>query len=1182
MNKQHLTELEIERFASAESGEASAPLSDVQVHFAECSQCAALVNAYRRANEELQSLKYLAHVTENGPCPSGEQWLMLAAGLIEEKAALQLLAHASQCSECARQFKLSQVCLKENKAELPALESSTPEWQRRVAGQMAAGPSPPFEMPKKAPLRWKIFSLAAAAAVLIVAGGLVLRKLTKPADIEHLLAKAYSQDRTLEMRFPGASYSALRLRRAGSQESLTTTDDPLEVPKKAIRSLCKKTPGSKECTVVRAQLDVLDWRYQPALAALATLRDGTESREVLLTRALAEYEKGEIEGESRIYASSYGQAIEDLSKILRMAPHDPVALFNRALVYEKLSARENAIADWQELLRSENDPGWAAEANRRLDALRERKKNRTSDLKSLYDPDQAYQALARSAAVDPLHSEAFLQDAVEYWLPPSIVSFSPGPVALKKLAQALKDNHGDLWLMDFLGARSAPAAVSLLRSAISANSSGNPDHAARAAGLAEKLFSRAGNFPGVVRSRFELVYALHRQFNAAGCIRQGEALHSAIGTRSYSWLLAHIPIEISGCYAMLGHFDRSRRLVNDGLKDSKRFGYANLHLRAVSFDSALQRTEGMLNRAWLNIDNGLTMFWSAPYPSERGHQFYGDLEFAAEENGEFHLAEAFQREALVLTEESKRHDILAYDHFRLGAAAEIAGDHEIARQELEIAHDLFQQLSGNMAGRMYESDAEIALAQLEASQGSIQPALQRLERAGPQVARIQRLNTRLSYWMARAAVERQLGNPNQERQYLEQAVSAGNQGFKGLHSNASLWGWRREVGPVYRRLFEIEIHAPHDAAQALADWESFHGVVRPGPVGPPIFNVEAKERLLKKVSRLGNAALVVFATLEDGVHVWVAGERGIDEFQINVSPPKLKAEVQNFYRLCSGSGSSIDDLTSIGEDLYKRLLAPIEAKLGPRQVVLIEPDEWLSAIPWAALVGPDGKYFGEMRDFAITPGLFYQSLGTSWKRGRLDEHVVIAAPQTVSFRGNVLAPLPQAEEEADEIAGLFPGSVYLKGPDADVGRLLKHLPQASIFHFAGHALGLDHGGELVLAGMRSWNVVSASELSGIRLRHCRLVVLSACSTATAEQDITRDPDGLVSAFLASGAENVVASRWDVDSTAAAELMRYFYRSTQAGSQAAGAIREARGRVRSLPTMRSPYYWAAFELFAIID
>jgi CHAT domain-containing protein len=1134
------------------------------------------MDAWRAADRGLEALKHWNPNSKNEQCPGEQQWFALAAGLVGDAEAMTILDHAAGCRACAEQLKFAQSCLAQEYSESQGEKSSTPEWQRRIAAQMAAQEPAIVELPVKRHSRRIMF--AAVAAILLAALTAVILPRIHRSDVGQLLAQAYTQDRTLEMRIPNAAHSAVRQRRSASRESLTVTDDPLLPPRNAIGALCKKAPAGKECILARAQLDLLDRRYQPALIALAGVPSSVESPEFLLTRALAEFEKGESEG--GVDTSSYGQAIEDLSKVLRSEPHNTVALFNRALTYEKLNLRENAIADWRELLKTENDPGWAAEARQRLEDLEQKKSSRLLRLKSLYDPLEAYQVLIRAPAIDSFQSEAFLQHAIERWASPAAVSSVPSPVALNKLARILKRNHDDNWLTDFLHAPAVPTALVLLRSAISANSMGDPQRAGKDAALAAKLFAQAGNVPGVLRSRFELIYALHRQFKAAECIRQGDILGAAVAARSYSWLMAEVHIEIFGCHAMLGRFDRSRDVLQIGLRDSERYHFPNLHLRAVSFNAALERSEGMLNRAWSSLMSGLELFWGGVYPSDRGHEFYANLEFIAEEAKEFHLAEALQREALALTGESKRRDILAYDHFRLGAAAEIAGDHEIAREELELAHDLFHRLPPNEATRLYMADAEIALAKLEAAQGAIQPASNRLQSAAPEIAKIERLDTQFGYWMAQAEVERSQGRTSLERQRLERALDFAREGFKTLSSHSSLWAWRQQVEPAYMRLLEIEIQAPHDAAQALADWETFHGASNPHSLEPPIGNSKAKLRLLKTVGNLRGATLVAFVVFEDGVRAWVAGEQGVREFFIQVDVRKLKAEVQDFYRLCSASGSSAHELTVFGMDLYQRLLSPLETLLGPQQLLLIETDESLSGLPWSALIRTDGTYFGDAYHFAATPGLFYRLEDAAQEPTRSGEHVLIASPQAVSFRGEALEPLPHAEEEAARIARLFSGADYLKGGSANVERLLKGLSQATVFHFAGHAMGLEHGGELLLEGKSGRNVLSASELSGLSLKRCRLVVLSACSTATVERDITRNPDGLVDAFLTAGATNVIASRWDVDSNATAALMRRFYESLHEGHGVTEALKDARAYVRSLPGMNLPYYWAAFDLFSV--
>lgn len=98
------------------------------------------------------------------------------------------------------------------------------------------------------------------------------------------------------------------------------------------------------------------------------------------------------------------------------------------------------------------------------------------------------------------------------------------------------------------------------------------------------------------------------------------------------------------------------------------------------------------------------------------------------------------------------------------------------------------------------------------------------------------------------------------------------------------------------------------------------------------------------------------------------------------------------------------------------------------------------------------------------------------------------------------------------------------------------------------------------------------------MKSCRLAVLSACATAASDLDGAWNPDGLVRAFLRAGAAEVVASRWNVDSEATAELMEAFYRSVAAGAAPGEALEAASREIRARHGRSHPHYWAAFHLF----
>ena len=97
-----------------------------------------------------------------------------------------------------------------------------------------------------------------------------------------------------------------------------------------------------------------------------------------------------------------------------------------------------------------------------------------------------------------------------------------------------------------------------------------------------------------------------------------------------------------------------------------------------------------------------------------------------------------------------------------------------------------------------------------------------------------------------------------------------------------------------------------------------------------------------------------------------------------------------------------------------------------------------------------------------------------------------------------------------------------------------------------------------------------------KLRAPELVVLSACYTALGQKQDGEGLIGVTRGFMYAGASGVVASLWQVDDRATAELMKYFYANMlQHGMGPAAALRDAQNKIRSQAKWSSPYYWAGF-------
>jgi CHAT domain-containing protein len=69
-------------------------------------------------------------------------------------------------------------------------------------------------------------------------------------------------------------------------------------------------------------------------------------------------------------------------------------------------------------------------------------------------------------------------------------------------------------------------------------------------------------------------------------------------------------------------------------------------------------------------------------------------------------------------------------------------------------------------------------------------------------------------------------------------------------------------------------------------------------------------------------------------------------------------------------------------------------------------------------------------------------------------------------------------------------------------------------------------------------------------------------------------------FLAAGVPAVVASLWEVEDEPTARLLTAFHRHLRGGESALAALRSAQRELLADPdpALRSPAYWAAFELF----
>lgn len=189
--------------------------------------------------------------------------------------------------------------------------------------------------------------------------------------------------------------------------------------------------------------------------------------------------------------------------------------------------------------------------------------------------------------------------------------------------------------------------------------------------------------------------------------------------------------------------------------------------------------------------------------------------------------------------------------------------------------------------------------------------------------------------------------------------------------------------------------------------------------------------------------------------------------------------------------------------------------------------------------------------------------------------------QYLAELGVRITPLPGTEQEAQQIAQLFPEHTLLKGKDAQEATLKAEMGKYRYLHLATHgyfndATPLQSGIVLAEPAEDSGEdgILTARELMEIPLS-AEMVVLSACESARGQARPGEGTMGLVWALSVCGVPVQILSQWKVSDESTALLMSRFYALLKQGLTPEEALRRAALEVKQDPRFQHPYYWAPF-------
>jgi len=1164
-------------------------------HLAQCQTCCEQLEAMA-IEGGWGDIRVTGPGARQADCPNDEVWDQVAGGLVEPDQTLVCIEHASRCDHCGPLLRsavegfvgpnpdLAKELTEAERAQIASLESTTPEWQIRLAERISGT----VRSSRSGTSWWRGWSLApvlagATLTALIVAGvswwQWDSRKTPEAAD--RLLARAYTDQRTLELRIPGAAYGPLRVQR-GPAESFTARPAPLLKAEALIASQLTAHPDDPAWLQAAARADVLEGKYDAAVEALQrALELQPHSPDLMLELATAHFQRAQSEDRQEDYAAAY----EFLSDVLQQQPENAAALFNRAIVAERQFLYQQALDDWEHYLKLDSTSQWAEEARNRADAVRAKLKQHESGAKPLLTPDQ----IAGSADSDiEQRVEQYLDAAVKLWLPqayPEHVSGDPNARrALFFLANLTAQNHKDRWLADLLAGSSDtrfPQASAALAQASRDNSSNGYSAALEQAHAAERLFREAGNRAGVLRAQFEEAYAEQIMHDADACRSYANASLPEADHNSYAWLQVQLRLEKAVCSLFAKNdWGGDERISRQAMIRAQESGYDGLYIRAIYFLADDQVQDGDLASGLKSVAMGLHRYWSRQLSPQQAYNLYALLGSVPEDTATRpQLATATWREATTMAESTNDRLIQAWAHSAAARAAVSAGRPDIAHREYAESTRLFALAPKTDAVRNAALWNDIDTAQLESHLGEFDSGIARLTRIQEQIGPRRDKNLEELFYTTLGELELASHNPALAEQDFRPALESAERRLGSLNSETDRINWSKQAAPVYLGMAEAEL-VQGRAQESLEYFEWYLGAASRSGKGSPISGEPDPTWISSRLPLLSNKTVLAYAALPDGLAIWSYDDRGVNAHWFPQSHQNLKELAARFYDLASDPSSEMAALRRDGRSLYSALVAPVESRLEPGRTLVIEADGWLARVPFEALIDSNNRYL-------IERAAIVHSLGQNADASLHDDvpispdlHALILA-STAASQDAGLVPLPDVATEADAVARDFHSSTVLKASEATVKSVEQKLPEAGIFHFTGHSVASQNGAALLLQAADSergsLGLLTADKVRGLNPRNLELAVLSTCYTKSGS-DGARGFNNIAAAFQRAGVPHVVASRWAVDSVATRRFVEDFYRNALSGEPVSEAVRRASTRMMADARTSHPYYWSAFSAY----
>jgi CHAT domain-containing protein/tetratricopeptide (TPR) repeat protein len=346
---------------------------------------------------------------------------------------------------------------------------------------------------------------------------------------------------------------------------------------------------------------------------------------------------------------------------------------------------------------------------------------------------------------------------------------------------------------------------------------------------------------------------------------------------------------------------------------------------------------------------------------------------------------------------------------------------------------------------------------------------------------------------------------------------------------------------------------------------------------PPNFQLSK----LLSAGQASNTVILSYWLTPKRSSVWVIGAGRLSRFDL---PPakEIAGLVQQYTGIVTQGGDPLARNDAAASALYQAVLSPVRKLIPSGSNVIVVPDGALHQLAFETLVVPSPQPHYWIEDVSIATAPSLRVLRDDVRRPARTPKLLLMGDPVLTDQE--FPPLPNVKKEIAAVEEQFPAAqrTVLTGASAVPGAYAKASPVSfTDIDFATHATANRESplnSAIILSHQGENFKLYARDVADVPLG-ADLVTISACTSAGSKAYSGEGLMGFAWAFLQAGAQNVIASLWDVDDARTVDIMRRLYAAMAAGQSPARALRSAKlALLHSGSSGRLPYYWGPLQIF----